>query len=231
MAKHAHEAQKISVTVDIIIFTMRGDRLSVLLIKRKYPPFEGRWALPGGFISEGESAEAAARRELQEETGVIDVYMEQLYTFSDPKRDPRGHVLTVAFMALVPSDASFELSAGTDAAEAEWFFLDELPDLAFDHAKILEYARGRLINKLEYTTAGFSLLPKSFTLTELQNVYETVLGKALDKRNFRRKLELLDILKATNQFKQEGASRPAQLFSLSHKKFDKLKNKGILFPF
>ena len=231
MVKHAHESQKISVTVDIIIFSMREGRLSLLLIERKFPPFEGRWALPGGFISEGESAEAAARRELQEETGVTEVYMEQLYTFSDPKRDPRGHVLTVAFMALVPGDALPDLSAGTDAAKAEWFFIDDLPELAFDHAKIVEYARGRLVNKLEYTTAGFSLLPKAFTLTELQEVYESVLGKRLDKRNFRRKLELLDILKATSQYKQEGASRPAQLFSLSHKKFDKLKNKGILFPF
>jgi 8-oxo-dGTP diphosphatase len=229
--KFAHEEQNILIAVDIIIFKMHNNKISVLLIKRKYPPFADHWSIPGGFLKNNESTESAATRELFEETGVQGVYMEQLYTFSNPDRDPRGQVITVAFMALLPADHPIQLAAGTDAADAEWFAVDKLPVLAFDHNKILKYSHERLINKLEYTTAGFQLLPHFFTLTELQLVYESVLGKELDKRNFRRKLELLDILKPTQKIRQAGASRPALLYSLSSKKFEKLKNKGILFPF
>ena len=179
---------EIRVTVDVVIFTIQEGRLRVLLVRRGIPPYEGTGAIPGGFILPDEGLEAAARRELEEETGVRDdVYLEQLYTFGRPGRDLRGRVVTVAYYALISADHG--IRAGSDAAEARWWPMDGLPALAFDHADILEYALVRLRNKLEYTTVGFQLLPERFTLSELQQVYETILGRALDKRNLRRKIE------------------------------------------
>ena len=220
----------VRVAVDLVIFTIRDGALHALLIQRAAPPFEGRWALPGGFILHGESLEDAALRELGEETGVRNVYLEQLYSFGDPDRDPRGRVISVAYYALVAADRA-PLSAGSDASDARWWPVAEHPALAFDHGRILEYALERLRNKLEYTTVGFQLLPPKFTLTQLQLVYEAILGRALDKRNFRRKMELLGILKPLQEWAREGRSRPAQLFTFSAKRFEKLKDKGILFPF
>ena len=216
-------------TVDIVIFTLREGSLQVLLVKRGVPPFEGQYAIPGGFIREGESLEEAALRELYEEAGVRNVFLEQLYTFGDPKRDPRGRVITVAYYALIASD-KLSLVAGADAAEAQWFPVNNLPPLAFDHRSILDYAIERLRNKLEYTTVGFQLLPEKFTLGELQAVYEAILGRALDKRNFRRKIALLGILKPLREWQHTGR-KPAQLFRFSAARFEKLKDKGILFPF
>jgi len=218
------------VTVDLVIFTIRDDALQVLLVQRGTAPFKDRWALPGGFIHEDEPLEQAALRELEEETGVREVYLEQLYTFGDPARDPRGRVITVAYYALIASDRQ-SLAAGSDAAAARWFPAGSPPPLAFDHKEILEYAVERLRNKLEYTTVGFQLLPARFTLTQLQRVYEAILGRALDKRNFRRKMELLDILTPLDEWVREGPSRPAQLYRFSARRFEKLKDKGILFPF
>jgi 8-oxo-dGTP diphosphatase len=216
------------VTVDIVIFTIQSSTLKVLLVKRRIPPFAGQFAIPGGFIHEDENLEQAALRELKEETGVADLYLEQLYSFGDVDRDPRGRVITVAYFALISADR--QLKAGSDAAEAKWWTMDDLPPLAFDHAKILNYALERLRNKLEYTTVGFQLLPEKFTLTELQEVYEAILGKKLDKRNFRRKMSLLKILKPTRDFRR-GGRRPARLFRFVAARFEKLKDKGILFPF
>lgn len=217
------------VTVDIVIFTVKRDTLEVLVIKRGVPPFEGQFAIPGGFVRDDEGLEEAAMRELYEETGVRNVFLEQLYTFGDSKRDPRGGVITVAYYALISSDI-LSLVAGADAAEARWFPANDLPPLAFDHKKILEYAIERLRNKLEYTTVGFQLLPPKFTLSELQKVYEAILGKRLDKRNFRRKIALLAILTPLREKRQTGR-KPAQLFQFSASRFEKLKDKGILFPF
>jgi 8-oxo-dGTP diphosphatase len=217
------------VTVDLVIFTIREHRLDVLLIERALPPFEGRWALPGGFIRDGESLEQAARRELEEEAGVRDVYLEQLYTFGDPGRDPRGRVVTVAYYALISAENA-QLVASTDARAARWWPVAKHPRLAFDHDRILDYAVERLRNKLEYTTVGFQLLPRRFTLTELQRVYEAILGRPLDKRNFRRKLGLLGILKAVKEQRRE-LGRPAQLYEFSAQEFKKLKDVGIIFPF
>jgi 8-oxo-dGTP diphosphatase len=217
------------VTVDIVIFTVRDRALQVLLVKRGVPPFLGQHAIPGGFIHEDESLEAAALRELYEEAGVRNVFLEQLYTFGDPGRDPRGRVITVAYYALVASD-ELSLTAGSDAAEAGWFPVTRLPPLAFDHRRILDYAVERLRNKLEYTTVGFQLLPQKFTLSELQAVYEAILGRRLDKRNFRRKIALLGILKPLREWQRTGR-KPAQLFRFSAARFEKLKDKGILFPF
>ena len=217
------------VTVDIVIFTVRDRALQVLLVKRGVPPFQGQHAIPGGFIHEGESLEEAALRELREETGVRNVYLEQLYSFGDPGRDPRGRVITVAYFALLASH-KLTIMAGSDAAEAGWFPASNLPPLAFDHQRILGYAVERLRNKLEYTTVGFELLPRKFTLSELQAVYEAILGRPLDKRNFRRKLSLLGILKHLREWQRTGR-KPAQLFHFAASRFEKLKDKGILFPF
>ena len=216
------------VTVDIVIFTIQEQVLKVLLVKRLIPPFVGQCAIPGGFVLEDEDLDEAALRELREETGVSDVYLEQLYSFGKVDRDPRGRVVTVAYFALISADRM--LTAGSDAAEAAWYAVDDLPPLAFDHSEIVEYALERLRNKLEYTTVGFQLLPPKFTLTELQAVYEAILGKNLDKRNFRRKMSVLKILKPLNEYRR-GGQRPAQLYRFVAARFEKLKDKGILFPF
>jgi 8-oxo-dGTP diphosphatase len=216
------------VTVDIVIFTIQEGVLEVLLVKRRIPPFVGQCAIPGGFVHEGEDLDQAALRELREETGVSDVYLEQLYSFGKPDRDPRGRVVTVAYFALISPDR--KLKAGSDAAAADWYPMDDLPVLAFDHSAILNYALERLRNKLEYTTVGFQLLPEKFTLTELQGVYEAILGKKLDKRNFRRKMSILKILKPVAEYRR-GGQRPAQLYRFVASRFEKLKDKGILFPF
>ncbi len=198
-----------SVTVDVVIFTLRDDDLQVLLVKRKSAPYAGRWAIPGGFVRIDEPLEEAARRELSEETGVRDVYMEQLYTFGDPKRDPRERVITVAYFALVP--APLAVRAGGDASDACWWSMYGLPPLAFDHADILDYALTRLRYKLEYTAVGFQLLPDTFTLSELQKAYEVVLGATLDKRNFRRKILEAQVIEETGEFRT-GEGRPAMLY-------------------
>jgi 8-oxo-dGTP diphosphatase len=217
------------VAVDIVIFTIQQAELRVLLVKRGIEPFAGQFAIPGGFVREDESLDQAALRELKEETGVGEVYLEQLYSFGDPGRDPRGRVISVAYFALIAADHS-ALSAGSDAAEADWWPVDKLPELAFDHRRILGYSLERLRNKLEYTTVGFQLLPKRFSLTELQEVYEAILDKRLDKRNFRRKIGLLKILRPTREYRHSGR-RPARLFEFVAANFEKLKDKGILFPF
>ena len=201
---------KLLVTVDIVLFTIRDRQLHVLLIRRLAKPFENRYALPGGFVLEDESLDAAAIRELREETGVDKVYLEQLYSFGDPKRDPRGRVITVAYYALVPPTHS--LQAGTDAADAAWFPVTNLPPLAFDHRKIVEYAHSRIRNKLGYTNVGFELLSEKFTLTELQSVHEAILGEKLDKRNFRRRILQQGIVQATKLWRHTGR-KPAQLYS------------------
>jgi 8-oxo-dGTP diphosphatase len=219
----------VRVTVDIVIFTIREERLHVLLVKRGISPFIGRWAIPGGFVLEQESVDDAALRELREETGVADVYLEQLYSFGDPARDPRGRVITIAYFALISGDRAPPV-AGTDASEAAWWPVDEAPPLAFDHKEILDYAIERLRNKLEYTTVGFQLLPETFTLPELQVVYEAILGRPLDKRNFRRKLAVLKILSPTREYRH-GVGKPARLYRFAASRFEKLKDKGILFPF
>ena len=206
--------QTIHVTVDIVVFTVHEETLQVLLIERGIDPFKGLYALPGGFVLAEETLEQAAFRELFEETGTKDVYLEQLYTFGDPHRDPRGRVVTVAYYALVPTDKS-PLLAGTDAAAAGWYPVSALPPLAFDHGKIVEYAVDRLRNKLEYTNVGFQLLPAKFTLSALQALHEAILGKPLDKRNFRRKVLGLGLVKPSKEMQATGR-KPARLFSFRH---------------
>ncbi len=217
-----------SVTVDVVIFSLIGNDLQVLLIKRKFAPYADMWAIPGGFVHIDESLEDAAARELAEETGVTDVYIEQLYTFGDPQRDPRTRVITIAYFALVPHDVVHH-QPGDDAAETGWFSMFDLPLLAFDHREILGYALTRLRYKLEYTAVGLRLLPDMFTLSELQRAYETILGEQLDKRNFRRKILTSEILEDTGKKKRDGEGRPAKLYTYRDDAVAEVKTRR-LFP-
>lgn len=198
------------VTVDVAIFTLRSNELQVLLVRRKNPPFEGMWAIPGGFVNIDESLDAAARRELEEETGLGEVYLEQLYTFGEVGRDPRGRVITVAYFALLLAAAP-ALRAGSDASEARWWSVHNLPPLAFDHAEILACALQRLRHKLWYTAVASELLPETFTLSELQAAYEAILGEKLDRRDFRRKILAGRMIEATGAYRS-GTGRPAKLY-------------------
>ncbi len=208
---YSYEYPHPAVTTDIVIFTIRQDELKVLLIKRASPPYQGEWALPGGFIKLDESLEEGARRELEEETGVSGVYLEQLYTFGQPDRDPRERVITVAYYALIPSD-KIEIRAATDAEGVGWFGMEELPALAFDHQDILDAAHERLVAKLDYSTIAFQFMPKDFTLTELQQVYELILRDPVDKRNFRKRILGLNLITETGKERKTGAHRPAKLY-------------------
>lgn len=218
------------VTVDTVIFTVLDNDLKVLLVKRRYAPFQDQWAIPGGFVGMDESLEDAARRELYEETNVKDLYLEQLYTFGAPERDPRGRVISVSYFALISAEHR-RLAAQTDSAEVAWFSVYQLPKLAFDHAEIVDYALKRLRYKLDYTSVGFQLLPKKFTLTELQRIYEIILHKKLDKRNFRKKVLSLGLLEPLEETKMEGPHRPAKLYAFIEDSHVFLKEKGIIFPF
>lgn len=210
--ENIHKFKKPSVTVDVVVFTIKYNDLKILLIKRKIKPFKDMWAIPGGFVRIEEPLEKAARRELEEETGVKDLYLEQLYTFGDPKRDPRGRVITVSYFSLINSD-QINLRASTDVSEAKWFPISKLPSLAFDHRKILNYSLKRLRWKFEYTTVAFSMLSEKFTLGELQNLYEMVFKKKFDKRNFAKKILYLDLLKKEG-IKRNVSHRPPMLYSL-----------------
>lgn len=216
-----------SVTVDVVIFSLVEEELKVLLVKRQAAPFAGVWAIPGAFVGIDESLEDAATRALAEETGVNDVYTEQLYTFGQPQRDPRMRVITVAYFALVPFE-SVRQAPGRET-DTHWFSVAELPPLAFDHEEILDYALTRLRYKLEYTSVGFQLLPDVFTLTELQKAYEIILGEKLDKRNFRRKILSAEILEETGKKRKEGEGRPAMLYRYREDAVAEVKTRR-LFP-
>jgi 8-oxo-dGTP diphosphatase len=207
--EHPHPA----VTTDIVVFTIGDNQLKLLLIRRAYAPHKGKWALPGGFVDIDEGLDEAASRELKEETGVSGVYLEQLYTFGKPKRDPRERVITVAYYALIPSD-KMQLQAATDAEAVGWFGMNELPKLAFDHADIVSMAHKRLASKLDYSTLAFQFLAESFTLHELQNIYEIIFQEELDKRNFRKWVLGLGQIEETGAKRTGGAHRPAKLFKM-----------------
>jgi 8-oxo-dGTP diphosphatase len=211
MSPFTYDHPRPSLTVDVVAFTLRDNRLQVLLIERGEEPFAGMWALPGGFVRMEESLEEAALRELQEETGLKEAYLEQLYTFGDTDRDPRGRVVTVAYFALIPTDAPVRLEGTREVTQARWFPMDELPSLAFDHNPIVTYALRRLRYKLEYTAVGFELLPNEFTLSNLQYTYELILGEKLDKRNFRRRILAAAVIEPTPH-QRAGEGRPARLY-------------------
>lgn len=225
---HSYEYPRAALTVDAVVFGLDEEDLKVLLIKRGLAPFKGRWALPGGFVRVEETLDEAVRRELEEEAGLRQVFLEQLYTFGDVMRDPRERVVSVAYYALV-KQAAHVTRASTDADDAQWFSIAKVPALAFDHATILSTALNRLRGKLRYQPVGFELLPEKFTLSQLQHLYETVLGKAIDKRNFRKKVLGFDFLEPLDETRRDGPHRPAQLFRFNARRYERLKEKGLLF--
>lgn len=230
LRSHNGHTARHAVAVDVALFTTQGATLKVLLVRRARAPYRGAWALPGGMVEGHESMDDAAFRELEEQTSRGNVYLEQLYTFGDPGRDPRGRVITVAYYALV-NWQQFQIKSRQRTSEANWFSVKRLPPLAFDHRRIVDYALGRLRSKINYTTVGFQLLPKPFTLTELQKSYEVILGRRLDKRNFRRKMLQLGIMKETAMFRANGRQRPARLYAFAEPKVITLQEKGIIVPF
>ena len=205
------------VAADIIIFTIKDEKLQTLLIKMKKKPFANCWAAPGGMVRPNESVDDAAKRILNEKSGVSGVYLEQLYTFGKINRDPFGRVVSVAYFALVPSDSLF-LKTTKEYGDIKWFPIDKLSKLAYDHREIVKCAINRLRNKLGYSNIVYSLLPNEFTLSELQGTYEVILSKKLDKRNFRKKLFSLNLVKSLGREKRGMANRPAALYAFKNKK-------------
>ncbi len=225
---HTYEYPRAALTVDCVVFGFDEGDLKLLLIQRDLEPFAGKWALPGGFVRVEESLEEAARRELQEETGVTRIYLEQLFTFGRPDRDPRERVVTIAYYALVKL-SGHSVKAATDARNAAWFDVCDLPRLAFDHEAIIETALQRLKGKVRYEPIGFELLPPKFTLTQLQHLYETIIEGPLDKRNFRKKILSMDLLIETDEIEQDVAHRAARLYRFDENKYKQLKKKGFNF--
>lgn len=214
--------------MDCVVFGLDDSELKVLMIERALEPFKGRWALPGGFVRVDETLDEAARRELEEEAGLKNVFLEQLYTFGEVKRDPRERVVSVAYYSLVKL-AAYDTKAATDAADAQWFPISKVPKLAFDHAEILAIALARLKGKVRYQPIGFELLPPKFTLSQLQHLYEAVLATGLDKRNFRKKVLSFGLLVPLKETQMTGRHRPAQLFRFDADKYEKLKKRGFNF--
>ena len=208
---YCYEYPHPAVTTDVAVFTILAGRLAVVLIRRAGWPHAGKWALPGGFVGMDESLKRAAWRELREETGVTAGHLEQLGAFGRPDRDPRERVITVVYIALAPADR-LDLRPGSDASATRLFCLDELPELAFDHARILELARERLRERLDAEAVAHRLMPERFTLTELQRACEAVAGTRIDKRNFRKKLKGLQLVEPTGEVRRDGPQRPARLY-------------------
>lgn len=226
---HTYDYPRPAVTVDCVVFGVdHTDQLQVLLIQRRLPPFQERWALPGGFVRPQEPLEEAARRELHEETAVTDVFLEQLKAYGLPERDPRGHTVTVAFFALV-NLWNHAVKAATDAKQARWWPLGQLPDLAFDHGMIVEDAIATLRHTIRHRPIGFELLPPRFTLPQLQRLYEIVLDQPFDKRNFRKKLLKLDILVDLQEKETNVPHRAAQLYRFDQIKYQERQNTGFNF--
>jgi len=207
-----------AVTTDVVVFTIRDGRLHILLVKRANPPHQGEWALPGGFLDIDEDLDGCASRELEEETGISGVYLEQLYTFGATRRDPRERVISVTYYALVPQDALAVPRAASDAADVGWHAFEDLPELAFDHAQIIEMAHRRLVAKLDYSTIAFQFMPATFTLSELQCVYQALLNQPLDKRNFRKRILSLGMIEDTGKLSRTGKHRPARKYRVRHPK-------------
>jgi 8-oxo-dGTP diphosphatase len=217
----------IMVAVDAIVFTIMHDELKILLIKRKYEPFKDHYAIPGGFVEKDEELKDAVKRELVEETGVNDVFLKQFGTYGSVKRDPRGRVISISYLALI--SPSQKLKASTDATDAKWFSVYHLPKLGFDHKKIISDALRQLRYEIQTTNIAFQILPKKFTLTQLQRLYELVLDKELDKRNFRKRIKELDILNETSDMWRDGAHRPAKLHVFKNAKYENIGKKINVF--
>jgi 8-oxo-dGTP diphosphatase len=224
----SYEFPRAALAVDCVVFGLDVAELKVLLIQRELVPHRGAWALPGGFVRVDETLDAAARRELEEEAGVRDVFLEQLYTFGELGRDPRERVVTVAYYGLAKL-SDHRVRAATDAMGVGWFSLAELPELAFDHEDIVAAARDRLRGKVRYAPIGFELLPPRFSLTQLQRLYEIVLGEELDKRNFRKKILSMELIVETDEVERGVRHRAARLYRFDRRKYDRLAKQGFSF--
>ena len=225
---HSYPYPRAALTVDCVVLGIDEHELKLLLIRRGNEPFRGTWALPGGFVHVDESLEAAAARELHEEAGVTPLFLEQLYTFGAVPRDPRERVVSVAYYTLVKL-SDHKVRAATDAADAAWFGVTDLPSLAFDHDEIVQTALERLKSKVRYQPIGFELLPHKFTLSQLQRLYEVVLERALDKRNFRKKVLTMDLLIETDELERDVAHRAARLYRFDERKYKRLVKSGFNF--
>jgi len=226
--KYTYDYPRPAVTVDCVIFGFDKNQLKVLLTKRAIEPFLGKWAFPGGFIQEDENADDCAIRKLQEEAGLKDIFLQQLYTFSNLARDPRGRVISIAYYALVRPDA-YTLEAGVDIDAVQWFGIDEKLDLAFDHKQILNTAIQRLRGKIRYQPIGFELLPKQFTLPDLHNLYETVLQRSIDRGNFRKKILSMGLLIDHSDKQKDRRARAAKIYSFDRVKYKELTESGFYF--
>ena len=223
------ESQDIKVAVDAIVFGYQNNQLYVLLIQQKFGTQESYWALPGGLVKNDESLQDAVKRELKEETNISVNYFEQLFTFGDDVfRDPRNRVISIAYFALVDS-SKLKAKADSDAEKAQWFKIDEIPPLAFDHTIILNKGIERIKAKLTYEPIGFNLLSKEFLFSELENLYCTILEKEIDRRNFRKKILSFDIIEETDRFSPVKSGRPAKLFKFNKQKYNALLEKGFHF--
>ncbi|WP_407403998.1 NrtR DNA-binding winged helix domain-containing protein [Chryseobacterium sp.] len=221
--------QDIKVAVDAVVFGYFDKKdLQILLIKRKIDPYKGGWALPGGLVLEDENLDDAVKRELQEEAGIKPDFLEQLYTFGNVGRDPRNRVVSVAYLGLV-NPSYHQLFADSDAEDAQWFDINALPTLAFDHQEIIDRALERLRSKLQYQPIGFNLLREEFPFSDLERLYSTILGKEIDRRNFRKKILSFELLTPTLLQKKEGSGRPAKLFTFNKNKYQQLEKDGFYF--
>ncbi len=220
---------KINLSVDAVVFGYDKETgISLILIKRKNPPFQGTWALPGGLVKYEESLETAVQRELKEETGIQVNYLEQLYSYGAPDRDPRNRVVSIAYYGLI-RQSQYQLYADTDATEAKWFNINQLPKLAFDHHQIVDTAIRRLKNKTTYEPIGFELLDQKFPFIQLLTLYETIRGKKLDRRNFKKKFLQLGILEELPEKHSAGKGRPGSVYKFKEKAYFELKEKGMVF--
>ncbi|ERJ58168.1 NUDIX hydrolase [Sphingobacterium paucimobilis] len=226
--EYTYKYPRPAVTVDCVLFGFDRGEIKVLLTKRGIEPFMGKWAFPGGFIQEMETAEDCARRKLQEEAGLKDIFLEQLYTFSEVQRDPRYRVISIAYYALVKS-TDYVAQAGVDIADVQWFRLDEINELAFDHKKILEVAVDRLKGKIRYEPIGFELLSEEFTMPELHKLYETILQRSIDRGNFRKKILGMGLLVDHSAKQLDRGSTAAKIYSFNKEKYKKLKESGFYF--
>lgn len=226
--KYSYDYPHPAVTTDCVIFGFDGSDLKVLLIERGIEPFKGKWALPGGFLKMDETAHEGALRELEEETGMNNAYIRQFHTFTEPGRDPRERVITIAHYALVQLQ---EVKGGDDAAQARWFTMDEIPPLAFDHDRILRMAQIMLRERIHFEPVGFELLPETFTMKQLQNLYEAILDVHFDRRNFAKKMFHLGLLIQTEDMVRTSPKRESQLLRFNKEKYDELKQKGFRLEF
>jgi ADP-ribose pyrophosphatase YjhB (NUDIX family) len=217
-----------NISIDCVIFGFEQSVLEILLIKRAGNPYKGKWALPGGFIKKEELVEDAAKRILKVTTGVSDIYLEEVAVFDKIDRFPNWRVFTIGHFALI-SPEHYKLTAGQDTTEVKWFKVNKLPELFFDHKHIIDVALNKLRSRVRYKPIGFELLPDKFTLPQLQTLYEVILGKKLDKRNFRKKITKMNLLKRLREKDKNNIRRPAYLYKFDKHNYNKLKEDGFIF--